>query len=512
MFPRTGPQDEWSNEHILTSVPRGARRILIVGCGEGRLGTTLKEQQSERLVEGVEPNPSAAEIARRRLDRVDDRDVHTALGTIDPGTFDCVIVGDILQHLPYSGAMLAAVHAALVSDGVIVVSLPNVGHYSIIGDLLRAEFTGEPGSHFTFATITKMLLDAGFLPGLEAAVSEPIADEDMRAARPLLERVGVNPGSARKHLDASRYVFKGTKLTAPATGFSSTRITFVACVNDASQLRANLLRSPCLAPGTPHELLMMRDSPNAAEGFNRGIDSATHDLIVFVQQDMYLPRGWDTVFTKGFEEAEAGFSPLGVVGAFGLRYRDGEIVHVGRVVDRDKLLDMSVPLPAEVDGIDEILLAVRRSTPLRFDPALGFHLYGADICLSARARGLRIAIIEAPCFHNSLFATLSPAFHRAREVLLAKWPYVRPLYTNMGRLETMQEKPPSPSWLGQQTEKVVALSRERDALRRDLTRAETRIRKMEASQIWKARIMVGKVARRIGIKRPGRSRGPNAAP
>ena len=36
-------------------------------------------------------------------------------------------------------------------------------------------------------------------------------------------------------------------------------------------------------------------------------------------------------------------------------------------------------LPATVATLNELLLVVPRDTPLRFDPDLGFHMYGADV-------------------------------------------------------------------------------------------------------------------------------------
>jgi hypothetical protein len=41
-----------------------------------------------------------------------------------------------------------------------------------------------------------------------------------------------------------------------------------------------------------------------------------------------------------------------------------------------------------------------RDTPLRFDPALGFHLGGADIRLQARERGLAVVVLGALCHHS----------------------------------------------------------------------------------------------------------------
>jgi hypothetical protein len=63
---------------------------------------------------------------------------------------------------------------------------------------------------------------------------------------------------------------------------------------------------------------------------------------------------------------------------------------IGWVVDRGRMLRDGPELPARVATLDEVLLVVRRDSPLRFYPALGFHLYGADICLQAAERGLAV--------------------------------------------------------------------------------------------------------------------------
>ncbi|MEX2556531.1 MAG: class I SAM-dependent methyltransferase [Actinomycetota bacterium] len=515
MFPQPPSEDyyEGFNEYLFRGVPRDAKRILEVGCSNGRLASELKQQDPERYIAGVELDRAAAEIARSRIDDVFVLDIERELPPIEPGSLDCVLFGDVLEHLVNPEAVLVAVRRLLSDKGIVLISVPNIGHFTIIRELLRADFMYQPAGlldsthlrFFTHATVTKMMLDAGFLPSVESIVPAPITDEDVRAARPLLDRFAVDPGHAKKYLDAYEYIFKGELL--PVAEAASRPVTFVAAVNDEQQLRSNLMRSPCFAPGTPHELLLIRSSASAADAFNEEIGSAKNELVVFVQQGMYLPRGWDAFFTRGFEEAEAQFAPVGVIGAFGTRGRDGEVEQVGRIVDRDKLTDTPVPLPAEVGSVDEMVLAVRRTTPLRFDPSLGFHLYGADLCLAANALGLRNVVVEAPCFRNSPFAFPSAAFHRARELLVAKWPDARPLWSGAGRLDTMRTEPAPSTWLEEQKATLNEHLRERDALRRQLNTAQDRVKRMEASAFWKARNVARTIVRRGGFGRAKNSEG-----
>jgi hypothetical protein len=90
-------------------------------------------------------------------------------------------------------------------------------------------------------------------------------------------------------------------------------------------------------------------------------------------------------------------------------------------VDRDRLLRESPMLPAEVDTLDELLLGVRKGAGLAFEPALGFHFYGADACLQARSKGLRVVAVDGLCWHNSRSVDLPPEFHASAAAFARKW-------------------------------------------------------------------------------------------
>ena len=64
----------------------------------------------------------------------------------------------------------------------------------------------------------------------------------------------------------------------------------------------------------------MRDQTSAADGFIKALEKARHDLVVFAQQDIYLPRGWDSQFRRQFHEAERQLGSVGVAGVFCYRF------------------------------------------------------------------------------------------------------------------------------------------------------------------------------------------------
>jgi hypothetical protein len=99
-------------------------------------------------------------------------------------------------------------------------------------------------------------------------------------------------------------------------------LTFVVCLSDDSILKANLLASPCLGPGSPHEVMAIRNAPSAAAGLRMGLERARNWWVVCVHQDVFLPEGWDQRLARQLAEAERRFGPIGVAGVYGV----GEIV------------------------------------------------------------------------------------------------------------------------------------------------------------------------------------------
>jgi Glycosyltransferase like family len=217
----------------------------------------------------------------------------------------------------------------------------------------------------------------------------------------------------------------------------ATHLSFVTCVSNDVVVRTNLLASPCLAPDSEHQVLLIKNCPSAAEGLNLGLERAVHEFVVCVHQDVFLPNGWDRCLMRQIRAGERRFGPIGVAGVYGV----GEVIapedptqplaaeRSGWVVDRGRLLRDGLELPARVATLDELLLVVRRDSGLRFDPDLGFHLYGADICLQARERGLAVVAMAALCHHNSRSVGLPEAFYRSAEIFARKWSHRLPVAT-----------------------------------------------------------------------------------
>lgn len=150
-------------------VPPSTRALLDVGCGTGRLGASLKALGIPRVV-GVELNPEAAEQARTALDEVVVADVERNGLPFEEASFDCIVYGDVLEHLTDPWTTLSAQRRLLASDGVAIVSIPNVGYWRNVLDLARGRWEyAESGmldaTHlrfFTWRSIEQLLDQAGY--------------------------------------------------------------------------------------------------------------------------------------------------------------------------------------------------------------------------------------------------------------------------------------------------------------------------------------------------------------
>jgi hypothetical protein len=198
-------------------------------------------------------------------------------------------------------------------------------------------------------------------------------------------------------------------------------LTFVAAVNNEQVLQINLLGSPCFQGNHDHQILLTRDAGSVAEVYNAAIERAENDLVVFLHQDVYLPGGWPALFQAKFKEAEEKFGTVDVAGVYGVT----EEARYGRIMFHGTPLREPGELPAKVRALDELLLALPRRTSLRFDPALGFHLYGADIAMQARTA----VVLDAECHHNSGTRTPPSAFYASQAIFREKWRKDLPICT-----------------------------------------------------------------------------------
>ena len=207
---------------------------------------------------------------------------------------------------------------------------------------------------------------------------------------------------------------------------------FIVASNNEGVLRSCLLKSPDLRQA---EVNVQRDAMSAGCAYNRGIQSTKAEIMLFVHQDVFLPLGWLEQFEQSIKMLDCHDPNWGVAGLFGTQRAGG-----GKGFLYSTGLQRTVGEPfegfGEVETLDEVMLVVRRSSGLRFDEQLpGFHLYGADICVSARQRGMKNYAVSAFCIHNSNgIGRLPGGFWKAYSYLWRKWFWQLPINTPCTRI------------------------------------------------------------------------------
>jgi methionine biosynthesis protein MetW len=168
-------------------IPRGAK-VLDIGCGEGTLTKVLADACHAEFF-GIEADPiRAARAAARGL--------NVRVGFFDPQMvrdlwpFDIVLFADVLEHLPNPQSVLVACHEILSPRGAVVVSVPNVAHWSVRAELLQGRFRYQAtgimdATHlrwFTAGSAKALLESAGFeVVGFRSTAGVNVPDNTNRA-------------------------------------------------------------------------------------------------------------------------------------------------------------------------------------------------------------------------------------------------------------------------------------------------------------------------------------------
>lgn len=156
-------------------LPRGGS-VLDVGCASGGLLAQLADQAGRRV--GIEISESAAAAAREVADEVVVGDVADPQLLAGVTPFDVVVLADVIEHTTDATAALRASLRFCRRGGAVVVSVPNVAHWSARMDLARGRWDyTESGlmdrGHLRFFT-TRSLLDELAAAGVEVEALSPV--------------------------------------------------------------------------------------------------------------------------------------------------------------------------------------------------------------------------------------------------------------------------------------------------------------------------------------------------
>ena len=149
---------------VYNMITPGTKTILDIGCGTGELGKKLKAEKGVEQVFGIEKNPKEV------LDKIIRSDVEATRIDNFVKHFDCIIMSGILHHLRDPWTVLKVYRNYLKDDGYLVSCIPNVGHISVLRDLLKGKWEYHTEGildvchmkFFTLEEMIKMFVECGF--------------------------------------------------------------------------------------------------------------------------------------------------------------------------------------------------------------------------------------------------------------------------------------------------------------------------------------------------------------
>jgi Methyltransferase domain/Glycosyl transferases group 1 len=279
---------------MLRRIPLSTRVLLDVGCGRGELGAGFRLLSPTTRLLGIEGDPTLAAEAAGHLDEVAAIDVDfTVLPFDTPGGIDCIVYGDILARVRDPWAVIRRHAEALSPNGVMLVCVPNLGHWSFVDRLLRGLWDQDSDgildhTHlrwFSLEGTRRGLTDAGLtLCDVQPHVVDTDRAQQFTAAlAPGLTALGIDPDAYAKRSAPLSYLWRVRKepqqrltvaanMLPPIGGVSHVRVVHPlhALATDPMVTAVLTDRPDALRPNddTPHVFVLHRPALNGAAGFS----------------------------------------------------------------------------------------------------------------------------------------------------------------------------------------------------------------------------------------------------
>lgn len=338
---------DYANPELLDKIPLTAKTILDVGCAQGALGEAYLRRNPNCRVLGIDLEEEAVEEARHRITEVVCCDVEeTPMPFEVPEGIDCIIYGDVLEHLIDPWTVIAEQVKYLSPNGVVLVCMPNVEHWSFVARLMTGTFDyADEGlfdrTHlrwFTPRTMGKALQNGGLV--LNDLSPRPFANMEqaeqfISAMAPALQAIGVQPGEYRIRAAPIQFIWRANKtaperlevnatMLSPQGGVSDVRVIepIKALATDSAVMCKVGLEDalqPTLTPDMPRIAVLHRPLMTGASGLarirsllDRGFLVVTEfdDHPIFLEErgldldQMYTFRGVHAVQTSTLPLAE----------------------------------------------------------------------------------------------------------------------------------------------------------------------------------------------------------------
>jgi SAM-dependent methyltransferase len=283
------------NPDLLDRLPLTAGTVLDVGCGHGALGLAFAALNPQTLFFGIDSNPDVLVRAAERYHAVACADVEQDPFPFGAKKFDCLVYGDVLEHLREPWVLLRRHLECLNDDGVVLICCPNVEHWTFVARLIRGEWSYEESglfdrTHlrwFSLESLRRGLEEVDLLP---CDVHPRVFERDrviqfLDAMAPTLKAMGMRVEDYAPRAAALQYVWRALKqqrermtvvatMLHPVGGVSDLRINHPQTALATDPRVLTRVASPGMLPtGAPPEgpnvLILHRPALTGIDGLRR---------------------------------------------------------------------------------------------------------------------------------------------------------------------------------------------------------------------------------------------------
>lgn len=235
------------NQQLVDLIPLSAKVVLEVGCSSGATGELYLRRNPRARYIGIEVAESYAAIARQHISQcevghIEAIDVLQVTGGVAP---DCIVFGDVLEHLQDPWSVLKKLKMQLAPDGCIVACVPNTGHWSVMMNLLAGQWPyADSGlfdrTHLRFFTrqsLVQLFQSAGLnvVDMRQRQKMPPKAAQVLPALLQAASSMGIQNPQLETELNTLQWLIRGTlapvkplhihaKLHRPLGGMSDVRM------------------------------------------------------------------------------------------------------------------------------------------------------------------------------------------------------------------------------------------------------------------------------------------------
>lgn len=435
-----------SRPELFELVSPDVKKVLEIGCASGLLGESIKNKYGV-YVAGIELVPDIAEEARQRLDFVvngdcEELDFLPIFGTV---RFDCVILGDVIEHLREPEKFLLKLRPFITDDANIIASIPNVQNISVIADLAKGNWTYMDygildRTHLRFFTrkeIRKMFVSAGFeittikenfdcsyhrwvnqgKPGQFKSGSltlGPLPEEEIKdffviqylikatAKRPLISIVILTFNGLNFIKLCIESVIKFTEL----------QYELVIVDNGSEKDVTEYLGKLKEELGNKIKLIINSSNMGFPYGCNQGIKASDGDYIVLLNSDTVVTEGWLSGLYSVFEK----YPEVGIAGPLTNNTIPGEqmVSHdyknigglelfAGKTREKNKGQVTIIQYPEYLTGFCMMIKREVTDNIGMFDTDFGLGTFeDADLCWRAGINGYKLAVVRDVFIHHQL--------------------------------------------------------------------------------------------------------------